>query len=67
MMGLGRDKSNLLIDKIVYNETLPAQSLQLGKKSLAMGVISSVVVALLLRDQSLRPMPSTEWEAGRAC
>ena len=37
-----------------YNETLPAQSLQLGKKSLAMGAIGSVVVALLIGDQSQR-------------
>jgi len=35
-----------------YNETLPAQPLQLGKKSEAQGARGRVVVALLIRDQS---------------
>jgi len=34
-----------------YNETLPAQSQQLGKDSLAMGPIGSILVSLLISDQ----------------
>jgi hypothetical protein len=37
-----------------YNETLPTQSLQLSKKSLAMRAIGAIVVTLLIGDQSQR-------------
>ncbi len=41
-----------MVSYLYYNETLSAQSLQLGKQSLAMGATGGVVVTLLISDQS---------------